>query len=330
MHGECRIFRLGVLALGAMVVYALAGSVPARAADKIRVGKAAAVGFSFSVLDVGVEKGYYRDAAIEIENLNFSGAAKVEQAIAAGAIDIGLSAGTDLALLAKGVPAKCIAALAGPPYDIAIIVGRDSPIRTLDDLRGKRLSASTAGGSMMEWMAKELVRVKGWNRDEVTSVAVGVERTAKLAALRTNAVDGVLDAPGMAFQLEAQGDGRLLALASEFVKDFMVHGIYAGNAFLAQKPDAARRFLAAWFKTIAFMRGNRDETVRLIAKAIGTDEASTAKEYDLEMPMFSTDGKFDPAAIAKLASSFVELKLLDGPVDLSKFYTEEFLPGNGG
>ena len=33
-------------------------------------------------------------------------------------------------------------------FHIAIIVAKDSPIKTLDDLRGKRFSASTAGGSM--------------------------------------------------------------------------------------------------------------------------------------------------------------------------------------
>jgi NitT/TauT family transport system substrate-binding protein len=312
------------LAVG--LVSALSLVVPARAADTIRVGKAAAIGFSFSVLDVGMTEGFYRDAGIEIDELSFSGAAKVEQAIAAGAIDIGLSAGTDLALLAKGVPATCIAALAGPPYDIAIVVGADSPIKSLDDLRGKKVSASTAGGSMMEWMAKELARVKGWRPDEITSVAVGVEPVGKIAALRTHAVDALYDAPGTAFLLEKQGDGHLLALASDYVKDFMVHGIYASNAYIAQNPDAVRRFLGAWFKTIAFMRAHRNETVQVIMRVGADDETIAGREYDLEMPMFSNDGRFEPAAMAKLASSFTELKMLDAPVDLAPFYTEAFLP----
>jgi NitT/TauT family transport system substrate-binding protein len=300
---------------------------PAQAADQIRVGKAAAVGFSFAVLDVGMAEGYYRDLNIEIQELNFSGAAKVEQAIAAGAVDIGLSAGTDLALIAKGVPATCIAALAGPPYDIAIVVRKDSPIHSLDDLRGKKVSASTAGGSMMEWMAKELARTKGWRPDEITSVPVGVEPAGKIAALRTHALDALFDAPGTAFMLEGTGDGRLLALASDYVKDFMVHGIYASNAFIAGNPDAVRRFLATWFKTIAFMHAQRAATVAIIAKATGETPAIVDREYDLEMPMFSTDGRFEPAAMNKLASSFVELNILPGPVvDLSPYYTERFLP----
>jgi ABC-type nitrate/sulfonate/bicarbonate transport system substrate-binding protein len=314
--------------LGAATLLGLAvlSSAPARAADTLRVGKAAAVGFSFAVLDVGMQQGFYRDAGIDIEEMNFSGAAKVEQAIAAGAVDIGLSAGTDLALLAKGVPAMCVAALAGPPNDIAIIVAKNSPIQSLDDLRGKRTSTSTAGGSMMEWMAKELARSKGWQPDEIATVAVGVEPAGKIAALRTHAVDALYDAPGTAFQLEASGDGRLLALASDYVKDFMVHGIYASDTLIAQKPDAVRRFLAAWFETVAFMRSHRAATITIIARVTGEGETIAGREYDLEMPMFSSDGRFEPKAMAKLASSFTELKMLDGPVDLSKFYTERFLP----
>ncbi|HLI22202.1 MAG TPA: ABC transporter substrate-binding protein [Stellaceae bacterium] len=303
---------------------------PSPAADELRIGKAAAVGFSFGVLDVGIAQGFYKDAGIDIEELNFSGAAKVEQGIAAGAVDIGLSAGTDLALIVKGVPAKGVAALAGPPYDIAVIVGKGSPIGTLDDLKGKRTSAATAGGSMMEWMAKELARVKGWPPDSITVVAVGVERTGKVAALRTHAVDALYDAPGLAFELEKTGEGKLLALASDYVKDFMVHGIYASNALIAQNPEALRRFLAAWFKTIAFMRTHRAETVAVMGKVTGEGDALAGREYDLEMPMFSSDGRFDPAALKKLSDSFVELKMLDHPVDLAPYVTEKFLPVKSG
>jgi ABC-type nitrate/sulfonate/bicarbonate transport system substrate-binding protein len=100
----------------------------------------------------------------------------------------------------------------------------------------------------------------------------------------------------------------------------MVHGIFARNEFIAQNEDTTRRFLAAWFKTIAFMKKNRDETVQIIAEAIHVDPKVIGREYDLEIEMFSTDGKFQPAAIAKLATAFAE------PLDLSKYYTEKYLP----
>ena len=44
------------------------------------------------------------------------------------------------------------------------------------------------------------------------------------------------------------------------------------------------------------------------------------------MPMFSDDGRFNPAALATLAKSFVELQLLPAQPDPARLYTEAFLP----
>jgi hypothetical protein len=44
------------------------------------------------------------------------------------------------------------------------------------------------------------------------------------------------------------------------------------------------------------------------------------------MPMFSDDGKFNPKAMAVLARSYVELKILPAEPDMSKWTTEAFLP----
>jgi hypothetical protein len=42
--------------------------------------------------------------------------------------------------------------------------------------------------------------------------------------------------------------------------------------------------------------------------------------------MFSDDGRFNPKALATLSRSYVDLKFLPAEPDMSKLYTEEFLP----
>jgi len=44
------------------------------------------------------------------------------------------------------------------------------------------------------------------------------------------------------------------------------------------------------------------------------------------MPVFSDDGRFDPKAVAAISRSYVDLKYLAAEPDMSKLYTEEFLP----
>jgi len=51
-----------------------------------------------------------------------------------------------------------------------------------------------------------------------------------------------------------------------------------------------------------------------------------AKVYDQVMSEFSDTGKFDPKALAVLQRSFVEMGTLSSAPDMSKLYTEAFLP----
>src|SRR4029077_19161230 len=110
------------------------------------------------------------------------------------------------------------------------------------------------------------------------------------------------------------------------ITDFHIHVIFATDTLIAAKPAAISGFLAGWFETIAFMRRNKAETVAIAKEVINKDEAITSRNYDELMPMFSDDGKFNPKALSTLAKSYVELKLLPVEPDMSKLYTEAFLP----
>ena len=51
-----------------------------------------------------------------------------------------------------------------------------------------------------------------------------------------------------------------------------------------------------------------------------------SRDYDLSIGMFTKDCKFDTESLATLKRSFVDLKLLATPPDMSALYTEAFLP----
>jgi hypothetical protein len=64
------------------------------------------------------------------------------------------------------------------------------------------------------------------------------------------------------------------------VKDFHNHVIFATNKVIAEKPEVVRGFLAGWFETIASMKANKDETVRLIAPIMHQSPEIANKAYD--------------------------------------------------
>jgi ABC-type nitrate/sulfonate/bicarbonate transport system substrate-binding protein len=147
----------------------------------------------------------------------------------------------------------------------------------------------------------------------------------QIAAMKRGDIDGVITDIGNAFELEKRGEGRILVRFTD-IKDFHIHVIFATNKLIAEHPDAVRGFLKGWFETIAFMRKNKADTVAIAKEVTGKDEDIVARSYDELMPMFSDDGRFNPAALATLAKSYVELQLLPQEPDPKQLYTEAFLP----
>ncbi len=74
------------------------------------------------------------------------------------------------------------------------------------------------------------------------------------------------------------------------------------------------------------MRKNKAETVKIAMEVTQKDAEITNSVYDELMPMFSDNGRFDSKAVAVLAKSLVELKILPAEPDMSKLYTEAYLP----
>ena len=294
------------------------------AAELLRVGKAVPEAFSFVPLDVGTRKGIFAKNGIEIQSVAFAGDARMQQAMASDSLDIGLGSGPALAFIVKGAPIKAVAAMAGPPLLLAIVVRPDGP-KSVADLKGKKISVSTAG-SLTYWLVSETSRQQGWGPNGINIAPMGVA-APQIAALKRKDIDGMVTDISTALDLERSGDGRILMRFGDLFKDFHIHVIFATNKAIAEKPDALRNFLKGWFDTIAFMRANRTETIAIAKDVIGKDADITARTYDALMPMFSDDGKFNPKALAVLAKSYVELKVLDSEPDPKQLYTEAFLPG---
>jgi ABC-type nitrate/sulfonate/bicarbonate transport system substrate-binding protein len=296
----------------------------ADADTRLRVGKAQAQQFAFVPVHVGVETGIFKRHGLDIEISNFGGDAKLLQALTADAIDIALGGGPTIAFVQKGTPMLGIAALADAPGTIMMVVLKDGPVKTEDDLKGRTVSVSTAG-SLTYWLAKELSRSKGWGNDGIKIAPLGTP-TAQIAALKTGQIDGVVTETSSILRLEEEGTGRILVRFRDRIKDFHVHAAFASRKAIDGNPEAIRAFLAAWFESVRWMKDHKEQTVEIAARMADVPKTVAAKNYDEIMPVFSLDGRFRPKALDVLAGSFVDMGLLPDKPDMRKLYTEQFLP----
>ena len=296
----------------------------ASADTKLRVGKAQPNQFAFVPVDIGVETGIFKKHRLDVETSAFGGDARMMQALAADGVDIALGGGPAIATIVKGTPMKAVAALANAPNTIMMVVLKDGPIKSVSDLKDKRVSVSTAG-SLTYWLTMQLSRSQGWGNDGIKIVPLGAAG-AQIAALKTSQVDGVTTDSVTVYKVVEDGTGRILQKFGDSVKDFHVHIIYASNKLIESNPDALKAFLAGWLETIRFMRDNKDKSIALAAKLTDTSPGVAASGYNDTMPIFSTTGRFEPKALDVLATSFVDTKLLPEKPDMSKLITEAYLP----
>jgi ABC-type nitrate/sulfonate/bicarbonate transport system substrate-binding protein len=95
---------------------------------------------------------------------------------------------------------------------------------------------------------------------------------------------------------------------------------------MAQHPDTLRRFLKAWYETVAFGKSHKAEGIKYSQPETRLTDELASKVYDLEMPTFSLDGRFDPKAVEAVKKAMLELGTVkEAPADKAVF-TEEFLP----
>src|SRR5262245_9941561 len=228
-----RRMSLGLVALLTVLV------APAQAAENVRVGKAVAEAFTCTPVEIGIRTGIFGKNGLDVESIAFTGDARMQQAAAAGSIDILLGSGPAMGFIAKGAPIKGVAAMAGPPLIMTIVARPDGP-KSAADLKGKKVSVSTAG-SLTYWLVRETSRRQGWGPTGIQLQPMGA-MPGQLAALKRGDIDAVVTDIGNAFNLEQLGEGRIIVRFND-LKDFHLHVIFATNKFIAEKPELVRAFL---------------------------------------------------------------------------------------
>src|SRR5258708_6111511 len=119
-------FNVALRWAAAVVVVSLA--VPAGAAEKLRVGKAVPFAWTFTPLDVGIQTGIFAKHGLEVEASAFGGDARMQQALAADGLDMGIGSGPGMAFMAKGVPANAVRPMAAVPPNMAVMADSNKPI----------------------------------------------------------------------------------------------------------------------------------------------------------------------------------------------------------
>jgi NitT/TauT family transport system substrate-binding protein len=311
-----RVLQASAATLGALAAPAL---VRAQAAPKIRIGFwPVAAGLPFFA---AVEKGYFKEAGLDVEPLKFAGAQQVMEAMLSGRSD-GSSNGTGSANLAIGEIAQpgLFKIFATNPSNAKFVLdqfitGKDSAIKTMADLKGKKVASGPGIQNMT--LCKTMLERAGASGVTVTELPIGQH----IAAIVAGQVDAcyTLEPTGTIGRMN--GTTRVIesgVVARYILGDAMApwHGGAASltSEFIKKNPEAAKKFIAAYARGIELVR-TKPEEARQFMKGYTAIEGPLTAEVPLASYMLYNEFKpSDLAHFQKFYDLFTEKGIFEKKV----------------
>lgn len=307
---------------GALSALGFPAIVRAQATPKIRIGFwPVASGLPFFA---AVDKGYFKEAGLDVEPLKFASAQQVMEAILSGRAE-GSSNGTASAALAIGEIAQpgLLKIFCTNPTNAKFvldefIVGKDSPVKTIADLKGKRVASGPGVQNVV--LAKTVLERAGATGATVTELPIGQH----IAAIVAGQVDAAytLEPTGTIGRLNGTTRNLEVGVIAKYVLGDPMAPWHGGSAslsseFLAKYPDVAKKYMAAYRRGVELVKTQPD-VARPSLKGYTAIEGALTAEVPMSDYLFS--GDFKPADVAhfqKFYDLFTEKGIFSRKVDVA-------------
>ncbi len=218
---------------------------------------------------------------VEVTWVQSAGSNKANEALRAGAVDVGSTAGS-AALLARsnGSPIRTIDIYSQPEWS-AIVVPADSPITDVSQLAGTSVAA-TKGTDPYFFLLQSLEEA-GVPLDAVE--VQNLQHADGKAALENGSVQAWSGLDPLMAASEATAGSKLIYRNI----DFNTYGfLNATESFLAENPDLAQLVVDAYEKARAWAQENPEELVSILAEVAAIDPA-VAEKVIVERTNFDID-----------------------------------------
>jgi NitT/TauT family transport system substrate-binding protein len=292
-------------------------------AETIRVGLPTKTYWPTTIAETAMRQKLFEKEGITAELTIFRSGAETFEGLAAGAADIILdppslvSAGRK-----KGVMSKIVANAAMGNFGWQLMVPVKSTLG-VKDLNGKKVGI-TAAGSGSDLLALWTIQDR---KIDFTRVPVG--GGGLVPNLLAGNVDAAVVYSPLSYQILKSGEARTLIDYYAEVPSNLTGGWIVTDKFAAEKPQMVQKALNALYGAVAFMRSNRDATVKLIADLYEIPPEIAGLEYDNTIMKLESDGDMSKSNIKDAVQLSIDLAKLGGLKDImptEDLYSTQFKP----
>ena len=308
---SCKMKRLVALLVLAILSITLSMGCASKP-EKIKIGYIPIA--DCAQLYVGIEKGFFKQEGIEIELLSLAGGAKILEALATGSLDIGFSNVVSL-VLAKNSGLKFIALTGGPIEDSthkehAILIRKDSSIKTPKDLEGKTIALNTRR-NIDDLFVREYLEKNNVNADKTKFVEMPFPNMEN--ALLSGDVDAVASIePFVTFAL-LHGESKILDYNYVVIEPKIEISTYVvSEDWLEKNKEMGDRFVKAFNKATDYALTHESEVRTIITKYTKLDQAQAQQ---IALPTFGK--KLTVSELQKMVDKLFKRGWIDKTMDAS-------------
>ena len=318
-----------IVYLGFMALFILAacGKKPVANLTPIRLPLGYIPNVQFAPLYVAVAKGYFSQEGIQI-TFDYSMETDITALVGADQVQFGVVSGEQVLLArAKGLPVVYVAAWY-QQYPVSVAAKSDQGIHSPADLRGKTIGLpGTYGANYIGLRA--LLHAGGLSESDVKLDSIGYTQVEALATDRDQAVSVYTNNEPV--QLRARGYSLDELRVADYVK-LASNGLISNEKTLAENPNLVKGMVKAILHgtadTIADPQAAYQTSLAYVENLAQADTAVQKQVLATTIELWKADrlGYSDPKAWENMQSTLLDMGLLSQPLDLSKAFTNQFVP----
>ncbi len=306
---------------------ALTTPTPGQVAIRLPVGYIPNV--QFAPLYVAMEKGYYRDAGLEM-TIDYSFETDAAALVGANQLQFGVVSGEQVLLgRSQGLPLVYVLNWY-QQFPVGVVALKDKNITRPEDLRGKKIGTPVLyGASYIGFRA--LLEAGGLTEQDLGQLeTIGFNQVEALSTGQVEAaVVYIANEPA---QLEAAGFPVSVIRAGDYLS-MVGNGIITNETTLKNNPDLVRRFVTATWKGLEYTREHPDEAFEISKKYV---ENLAQADEKVQKEVLATSiglwegtqplGKTDPQAWQNMHDLLLRMGLIPQALDLAPAFSNDFIP----
>jgi NitT/TauT family transport system substrate-binding protein len=313
----------------------IGGSAVAQTKVTLAIGGASCLCYLPTVLTQ--QLGNFDKAGVTVELVNFQGGSQALKAVIGGSADV-VSGYFDhtIALAAKGQELQAFVIYDRYPGLVLVVApGQTGKIKSVSDLKGKKVGVS-APGSSTDFFLKYQLKQAGLDPTDAAVIGVGLGASA-VAAMEQGQIDAAVMLDPSVTVLQMRNKDLTLLSDTRTEKDTraVFGGDYPGGAFYTRKswidehPKEVQAMTNAIISTLNWIHSHTPEEImaKMPPDMVGEDKAAYLAALKNTIPMFSTTGLMDP----KGAQAVLDVFSVGSPevaaanIDVTKTYTNAFV-----